>query len=85
MDEKAAAKYPFGSFEEGERKRLNGEWGEIRRRDGTVIKQCVKKLRGSRSNASRDFDRNKDDIGPRWMAAPFVIEHLLSTKELGKF
>ena len=39
VDEKAAAKYPFGSFEEGERKRLNGGWGEIRRRDGTVIKQ----------------------------------------------
>ena len=39
VDEKAAAKYPFGSFEEGERKKLNGGWGEIRRRDGTVIKQ----------------------------------------------
>ena len=39
IDEKAAAKYPFGSFEQGERKRLNGGWGEIRRRDGTIIKQ----------------------------------------------
>ncbi len=39
VDEKAAAKYPFGSFEQGERKELNGGWGEIRRRDGTVIKQ----------------------------------------------
>jgi len=39
VDEKAAAKYPFGSFEMGERKRLNGGWGEIRRRDGTIIKQ----------------------------------------------
>jgi mannonate dehydratase len=39
VDEKAAAKYPFGSFEEVERKRLNGGWGEIRRKDGTVIKQ----------------------------------------------
>jgi mannonate dehydratase len=39
IDEKAAAKYPFGSFEQGERKQLNGGWGEIRRRDGTIIKQ----------------------------------------------
>ena len=39
IDEKAAAKYPFGSFEQGDRKRLNGGWGEIRKRDGTVIKQ----------------------------------------------
>ena len=39
VDEKAAAKYPFGSFERGERQRLNGGWGEVRRRDGTVIKQ----------------------------------------------
>jgi mannonate dehydratase len=39
VDEKAAAKYPFGSFEQGERKRLNGGWGEVRRRDGTIIKQ----------------------------------------------
>ncbi len=39
VDEKAAAKYPFGSFEQGEQKRLNGGWGEVRRRDGTIIKQ----------------------------------------------
>jgi mannonate dehydratase len=39
VDEKAAAKYPFGAFERGERGRLNGGWGVIRRRDGTVIKQ----------------------------------------------
>ena len=39
IDEKAAAKYPFGSFEQGDRKRLNGGWGEIRKRDGTIIKQ----------------------------------------------
>jgi mannonate dehydratase len=39
VDEKAAAKYPFGSLEQGERKRLNGGWGEVRRRDGTIIKQ----------------------------------------------
>ena len=38
VNEKAAAKYPFGSFE-GSRERLNGGWGEIRRRDGTIIKQ----------------------------------------------
>ena len=39
IDEKAAAKYPFGSFEQGEKLRLNGGWGEIRKRDGTIIKQ----------------------------------------------
>jgi mannonate dehydratase len=39
VDEKLAAKYPYGSFEDDERKRLNGGWGEVRRRDGTVIKQ----------------------------------------------
>lgn len=35
----AAAKYPFGSFEQGERKRLNGGWGIVRRPDGSVINQ----------------------------------------------
>ena len=35
VDEKAAAKAPFT----GGRGNLNGGWGEIRRRDGTVIKQ----------------------------------------------
>ena len=39
VNEKLAAKYPFGTFESGERGRLNGGWGEIRRRDGTIIKQ----------------------------------------------
>lgn len=39
VNETAAAKYPFGSFENGERKDLNGGWGEIRRRDGSIIKQ----------------------------------------------
>ncbi len=39
VDEKLAAKYPFGSFERGEHQRLNGGWGEVRRRDGTIIKQ----------------------------------------------
>ncbi|HTT62306.1 MAG TPA: enolase C-terminal domain-like protein [Bryobacteraceae bacterium] len=39
VDEKLAAKYPYGSFESEERKRLDGGWGEVRRRDGTVIKQ----------------------------------------------
>ncbi len=39
IDAKAAAKYPFRSFEEGERSRLNGGWGIVRRPDGTVINQ----------------------------------------------
>ncbi len=39
VDEKAAAKYPFGHREEGERQQYNGGWGAIRRRDGTIIKQ----------------------------------------------
>jgi mannonate dehydratase len=39
VNEKAAAKYPFGYGESDERKRLNGGWGEVRRQDGTVIKQ----------------------------------------------
>jgi mannonate dehydratase len=38
VDEKLAAKYPFGN-ENGERKTLNGGWGEIRKKDGTIIKQ----------------------------------------------
>ncbi len=39
VNEKAAAKYPFGSFESGERKSLNGGWGVVRLPDGTVINQ----------------------------------------------
>ncbi len=39
INEKAAAKYPFGSFEGGEHKKLNGGWGVVRRPDGTVINQ----------------------------------------------
>jgi mannonate dehydratase len=40
VDEKAAAKYPFnGPSENPNRRPLNGGWGEIRRRDGTIIKQ----------------------------------------------
>ena len=35
IDEKAAAKAPFTNPANG----LNGGWGEIRRADGTVIKQ----------------------------------------------
>lgn len=38
INEKAAAKYPFGS-ETGARKTLNGGWGVVRRADGTVINQ----------------------------------------------
>jgi len=39
VNEKLAAKYPYGSGERGDRQRLNGGWGEVRRRDGTIIKQ----------------------------------------------
>jgi mannonate dehydratase len=39
VDEKAAAKYPFGGAGRGPASRLNGGWGVIRRRDGTIIKQ----------------------------------------------
>jgi mannonate dehydratase len=39
VDEKAAAKYPFGFGERGGRQPLNGGWGEIRKPDGTIIKQ----------------------------------------------
>ena len=40
IDEKAAAKYPFGAGREGgERGKLNGGWGEVRKRDGSIIKQ----------------------------------------------
>ncbi len=38
INEKAAAKYPYGS-ESGSRKALNGGWGVVRRADGTVINQ----------------------------------------------
>ena len=39
IDEKAAAKYPFGTGERGERQQYNGGWGEVRKRDGSIIKQ----------------------------------------------
>jgi mannonate dehydratase len=39
IDEKAAAKYPFGYGERGDRQKFNGGWGEVRKRDGSVIKQ----------------------------------------------
>ena len=40
VDEKAAAKYPYGaSMRGGDGRNLNGGWGEVRRRDGTIIKQ----------------------------------------------
>jgi mannonate dehydratase len=38
INERAAAKYPFGS-ETGDRKMLNGGWGIVRRADGSVINQ----------------------------------------------
>ena len=39
IDEKAAAKYPFGTCERGEPQQSNGGSGEMRRRDGSIIKQ----------------------------------------------
>ncbi len=40
VDEKAASKYPFsGSGRGGSRSNLNGGWGEVRKRDGQIIKQ----------------------------------------------
>ena len=39
INRKAAAKYPFGTKENPERSRLNGGWGEVRRQDGTIIRQ----------------------------------------------
>jgi mannonate dehydratase len=39
VNEAAAKKYPFGYGETGFRQRYNGGWGEIRKRDGTIIKQ----------------------------------------------
>jgi mannonate dehydratase len=39
VNEKLAAKYPFGHGETGERKLYNGGWGEVRKRDGQIIKQ----------------------------------------------
>ena len=38
VDEKAAAKYPFGDAQGG-RSGLNGGWGDVRKVDGTIIKQ----------------------------------------------
>ena len=38
VNEKAAARYPFGA-EKGSRKPLNGGWGVVRREDGAVINQ----------------------------------------------
>jgi mannonate dehydratase len=39
VNEKLAAKYPFGHNERGERQKYNGGWGEVRKRDGQIIKQ----------------------------------------------
>lgn len=39
INEKAAAKYPFGHNESGDRQKYNGGWGVIRREDGSVINQ----------------------------------------------
>ena len=37
VDEKAAAKYPYGTGEDGIRKTLNGGWGDYRLPDGTIF------------------------------------------------
>ena len=39
IDEKAAAKYPFSTDTRTPRGMLNGGWGEVRRKDGQIIKQ----------------------------------------------
>ena len=40
VDEKLAAKYPYTDRDRGgEGRKLNGGWGEVRKRDGTIIKQ----------------------------------------------
>ncbi len=40
INEKAAAKYPFGGAgTRGRNDNLNGGWGEVRKKDGTIIKQ----------------------------------------------
>ena len=41
VDEKLAAKYPYTerTFGAGDGRKLNGGWGEVRKRDGTIIKQ----------------------------------------------
>ena len=39
VNEKAAAKYPFGYGEADQRRNLNGGWGEVRRQDGSIIQQ----------------------------------------------
>jgi mannonate dehydratase len=39
INEAEAKKYPFGSNERGTQQLYNGGWGEVRRRDGTIIKQ----------------------------------------------
>jgi mannonate dehydratase len=38
VNEQLAARYPFGAGETGERERCNGGWGELRRRDGSIVK-----------------------------------------------
>jgi mannonate dehydratase len=41
VDEKLAAKYPYTdrTYGAGDGRKLNGGWGEVRKRDGTIIKQ----------------------------------------------
>jgi mannonate dehydratase len=37
VDEKAAAKYPYGTGEDAVKKQLNGGWGDYRRTDGSIF------------------------------------------------
>jgi mannonate dehydratase len=37
VDEKLAAKYPYGTGETGTAKKLNGGWGDYRWPDGTIF------------------------------------------------
>jgi len=39
VDEKLAVRFPYGTGEFGKHKNLNGGWGEVRKRDGTIINQ----------------------------------------------
>jgi mannonate dehydratase len=39
VNEKEAAKYPYGGSENPGANSLNGGWGEVRKLDGTIIKQ----------------------------------------------
>ena len=63
VDEKAAAKYPFGNGERGERKHLNGGWGEIRR-PRRHHHQAVARRRGPISVHSRKAQTSGSSPNP---------------------